>query len=131
MGYRVINGQLYPIENLNPSSSSKEASKSNIKQKKSFEDILKSQIAKEKDNSFTISNHAAERLDGISFNQNDMNIINEGINKASEKGSKNCLILYKDVALVTSIENRTIITAVDKTRNRENIFTNIDSVVLL
>lgn len=131
MGYRVINGQLYPIENLNPSSSSKEASKSNIKQKKSFEDILKSQIAKEKDNSFTISNHAAERLDGISFNQNDMNIINEGINKASDKGSKNCLILYKDVALVTSIENRTIITAVDKTRNRENIFTNIDSVVLL
>lgn len=131
MGYRVINGQLYPIENLNPNSYSKVSVKSDIKQGKSFEEILKSQIDSKKDNSFTISNHAAERLNGISLNQNDMNIINEGINKASDKGSKNCLILYKDVALVTSIKNRTIITAVDKTRNRENIFTNIDSVVLL
>lgn len=60
-----------------------------------------------------------------------MKNINEGINRASEKGSKDSLIIYKDVALVTSIKNRTIITAVDKESSKGNIFTNIDSVVLL
>jgi hypothetical protein len=35
------------------------------------------------------------------------------------------------VALVTSIENRTVITAVEEERMKENIFTNIDSVVII
>ena len=60
-----------------------------------------------------------------------MEKINDIINKAEEKGAKNCLILYKDVALVTSIENRTVITAVEEDRMKENIFTNIDSVVIM
>ena len=40
-------------------------------------------------------------------------------------------MLYKDVALIASIENKTLITAVEKERSKENIFTNVDSVVLL
>jgi len=40
-------------------------------------------------------------------------------------------MLYKDVALVASIENRTVITAVEKERAVDNVFTNIDSVVML
>lgn len=50
---------------------------------------------------------------------------------ASEKGARDSLILYKDVALVASIKNRTIITAVDRDESKGNVFTNIDSVVLL
>jgi flagellar operon protein len=40
-------------------------------------------------------------------------------------------MIYKDTALIASIENRTIITAVNKDRAKDNIFTNIDSVVIL
>ena len=40
-------------------------------------------------------------------------------------------MLYKDVALIASIENKTVITAVQKDRAVDNIFTNIDSVILL
>ena len=50
---------------------------------------------------------------------------------AEDKNSKNTVMLYKNVALIASVENRTLITAVDKNRTNENIFTNIDSVVLL
>ena len=50
---------------------------------------------------------------------------------AKEKGAKNSLIVYKDIAFVTSIENRTVITAVEKERAKENVFTNVDSVVFL
>lgn len=129
MGYRVINGTLYPIgdfthQNNAVNNASKESSKK-------FGDILKKEIIK--DENFTISNHAAKRLQdrNISFTDDDMKNINKGINMAKDKGSKDSLILYKDVALVTSIKNRTIITAVDKNESKGNVFTNIDSVVLL
>lgn len=129
MGYRVLNGNLYPIGNF--PESSKPKVKVNTNTENTFKDILKTEI--DKKCNFTISNHAAQRLSdrNISFNEADMKNINEGINRASEKGSKDSLIIYKDVALVTSIKNRTIITAVDKESSKGNVFTNIDSVVLL
>lgn len=129
MGYRVLNGKLYPIGNFPESSKSKV--KVNSNKENTFKDILKAEI--DRKYNFTISNHAAQRLSdrNINFNEADMKNINEGINRASEKGSKDSLIIYKDVALVTSIKNRTIITAVDKESSKGNVFTNIDSVVLL
>lgn len=127
MSYRVINGKLYSIEDFAklPSERSKKV------ESNAFKDILSKEI--NKNDSFVISKHAAERLmdRNISLNESDMNKINEGINKAVEKGSNESLILYKDLVLVTSIKNRTIITAVDKDSSKGNVFTNIDSVVLI
>ena len=60
-----------------------------------------------------------------------MKEIERGFKIAEDKNSKNTVMLYKNVALIASVENRTLITAVDKNRTNENIFTNIDSVVLL
>lgn len=129
MSYRVVNGKLYPLQPIENYKSEEKANSTSDKQ--SFDDILKNKL--NKDNNFVISKHASDRLASrnISFNQQDMNNINEGINKAEEKGGNNSVIVYKDVALVTSIKNRTIITAVDKNSNKDNVFTNIDSVVLL
>lgn len=130
MGFRVINGKLQMVEDI--SSIAKQSVRNDIKQKEpiSFKDVLAGEIKKD---SFVLSNHAALRLQdrNISFNENDMKKINEGINKAEQKGSKDCLILYKNVAMLASIKNRTIITAVDKQENVGQVFTNIDSVVLL
>ncbi|PJI09872.1 MULTISPECIES: TIGR02530 family flagellar biosynthesis protein [Clostridium] len=132
MGYRVINGKLLEFQSISDYSIHNNTVKTNRSNDSlDFENILDTSI-KEK-NQFTLSNHAAERLKlrNIDFNETDMKKINDGINKANEKGSKDCLILYKDVALVTSIKNRTIVTAVDKNSSKGNVFTNIDSVVLL
>lgn len=129
MGYRVINGKLHIIGDF-PAYNKAEKNQSS-KSSGSFEDILDKKI---NDNeSFVISSHAAERLRqrNISFDETDMKSINEGINKAEEKGAKESLILYKDTALITSIKNRTIITAVDKESSKGNVFTNVDSVVIL
>lgn len=130
MGYKVINGVLYQVDGIKPAINN-DSRTVNKKSKDEFKDILKKTVKKE--DSFVISNHAAERLKdrNISLNENDMNKINEGINKADEKGSSESLILYKDVVLVASVKNRTIITAVDKDSSKGNVFTNIDSVVLL
>ncbi|MFT8313917.1 MAG: TIGR02530 family flagellar biosynthesis protein [Clostridium sp.] len=129
MSYRVINGQVYPIEPIEGFSQKKVSEK--IKTNLNFNNILKDEISK--NDSFIMSKHAEERLNSrnISFNEQDMKNINEGINKAEKKGCTNSVILYKDVALVTSVKNRTVITAVDKESAKNNVFTNVDSVVLL
>lgn len=128
MSYRVVNGKIYQVDNIS-NNLYKPAAKN--KPNLTFDKMLDESI--NKSTGFSISNHAAERIKdrNISLNENDMKKINEGINEANKKGSKDCLILYKDVALVASIKNRTIITAVDKSSSKGNVFTNIDSVVLL
>lgn len=129
MGYRVINGQVYPVEPIGDFQQKEKVGKS--KANVNFKDIFHQEINKQE--SFTMSKHALDRLSSrnIKFNENDMKAINQGINKAEEKGAKNSVIFYKDVAFVTSITNRTVITAVDKDSAKDNVFTNIDSVVLI
>lgn len=135
MSYRIINGQAYSFgdfrqietesknTNLNKNNVSK-ADKSN-----SFQSILDS--AASKNEKFTISKHAASRLNEINFTDEDMKAVEKGFEMAKEKNSKNAVMIYKDTALIASIENKTIITAVNKERAKDNIFTNIDSVVIL
>lgn len=133
MGYRIINGNLYPIGNFPEAITNNQKIKNS--KSDSFGELLKDEIQKKsnKEVDFTISNHAAKRLKerNIMLSKKDMETINKGIDMAKEKGSKDSVILYKNMALVTSIKNRTIITAVDRESSKENIFTNIDSVILL
>lgn len=75
-----------------------------------------------------ISNHAQKRMEerGIELNQSDLTSIEGAIEELNQKGSKNSVIVYKDMAFITSINNRTIITAMN-TDEMETI-TNIDSM---
>lgn len=47
------------------------------------------------------------------------------------KRGRESLLMIDDVALIVSIKNRTIITAVDKAHLSESVFTNIDSAVIV
>lgn len=127
MGFRIINGQAYPIGNFQLPEQNINYKNNN---KSSFNDILQNEINKNNE-SYTLSNHAASRLKEINFTEDDMKEIGKGFKIAEEKGAKNSVMIYKDVALVASIENRTLITAVEKERAKENVFTNVDSVVIL
>lgn len=140
MSYRVVNGKLYSTVDFmeysyealkNKSGKVSKEDTSFNKEKNTFNRILDREIRKEE--CFTISSHAAERLNSrnIDFNDDDMKKINEGINIADSKGAKQSLILYKDMALITSIKNRTVITALDKNQGEGSVITNIDSVVMI
>ena len=132
MGYRIINGRAYPVGDIGGFQQTNISNSSNNIEKASnttFKEVLQKSI--EEKNSFTISKHAAERLKEINFNDVDMENIEKGFDIAEEKGSKNSLRLYKNVALITSVENRTLITAIENDRAKENVYTNIDSVVIL
>ena len=93
----------------------------------SFEKILQKEI---KDLKF--SKHAKERMDSrsIQLSEQDFKHLNTAVDKAEGKGSQEALVLLRDLAFVVSIKDRTVVTAVDGDRMKENVFTNIDSAVI-
>ncbi|BDR67443.1 TIGR02530 family flagellar biosynthesis protein [Clostridium tetani] len=131
MGYRVINGKIHFIEGFKGYANTQSNKSTESLKKTSFDDVLKKEINKE--DAFVLSNHAHERLRerNIVLNQQDMKKVNEGINMGEKKGCKEIVILYKDIALVTNIKNRTVITAMAKDESKGNVFTNIDGMVIL
>ena len=78
------------------------------------------------------SNHAIARLQkrNIDISKEDLQRITNAVDKASAKGSKESLVLLDDLALVVSIANKTVVTAMDKTSMKEQVITNIDSAVI-
>lgn len=95
-----------------------------------FASILAEQTAQKE--GIKISSHAQKRLDAskIKLSDDDMQRLDGAIQKASDKGSNQALVMLDNLAMVVSVKNRVVITAVDDARNREGIFTNIDSVVI-
>lgn len=79
------------------------------------------------------SNHAVERMRsrGIAFQPEEMNRIAAAISKAAAKGAKDTLVLSGENALIVSVKNSTVVTVMDRTAMKENVFTNIDSTVVI
>jgi len=98
--------------------------------KNGFEQILQRKIEEKE---LKISQHAQMRMNmrNIRLTQEQRQILNNAVEKASQKGVKESLILMQDLAFVVSIKNRTVITAMDGDSIKENVFTNIDGAVIL
>ena len=81
----------------------------------------------------SFSAHAAERMKarGIDLSDEELSRLGDAVNKMASKGARESLIYMNDVALVVSIRNRTVITAMDGMSAKDNIFTNIDSAAIL
>ncbi|NLY42463.1 MAG: flagellar biosynthesis protein [Clostridiaceae bacterium] len=96
-----------------------------------FDDILRKQVSSFRELKF--SKHAENRLKSrnITIDTEQRQKINDAILKAEKKGVKESLILMENLALVVSVENRTVITAVSSDELKDNVFTNIDGAVII
>ena len=94
-----------------------------------FADYLADQLGAE---GIRLSAHAQERLrqSSVDLGAGTADRLKSAFEKAEQKGSKDSLVLLDDLAFVVSVKNKTVITAVDSNRAKENVFTNIDSVVI-
>ncbi len=94
----------------------------------SFNQVLAQELAGVK-----FSQHAIQRLSSrnIKLDGSDLAKISGAVDKAAQKGARDSLILMDNLALVVSVKNRTVITAMDGTNIRDNVFTNIDSAVIV
>jgi flagellar operon protein len=101
---------------------------------RSFSDVLQEKM----NGTVTFSKHAQKRINSrqIGMNEQEIDKLKEVIGKLEHKGVKESLVLLQnrdreDFAFVVNVKNRTVITALTETMMKENIFTNIDSTVVL
>ncbi|ANF96524.1 TIGR02530 family flagellar biosynthesis protein [Paenibacillus bovis] len=119
-------GQLYP-SNVNSGLLGRSKNATSGSKPNEFQNILDQNLLK-------FSNHASKRLEqrGIQFSKEQMNSLNQAIDKAAAKGSKDSLILMQNnVALIVNVPNRTVVTAMDGNSMKDNVFTQIDSAVII
>ena len=92
----------------------------------SFESIFQKELEKVK-----FSSHALKRLEErkIELSDDEMFKINNAVERAELKGSKDSLVMMNSTAFIVNIPNKTVITAMSIADSKENVFTNIDSVV--
>ena len=97
----------------------------------SFRDVLRTTTAPAQPLKF--SAHAQARLQSrnITLSSEDVAKMNAMADKAAAKGAKQSLFMMRDTAMVVSITNRTVITAVDQQSMKENVFANIDSAAVI
>jgi flagellar operon protein len=79
------------------------------------------------------SNHAIDRMQarGIHFSPDELLRIEGAVNKAASKGAKDTLLLTDSSALIVSVKDKTVVTVMDKAQLKDNVFTNIDSTVMI
>ncbi|RKX25527.1 MAG: hypothetical protein DRP45_05710 [Candidatus Zixiibacteriota bacterium] len=126
-----VNQYQRPVNLLEIAERGKQNTKATEGSDVSFKQMFSAELAENRGVSF--SKHASERLfsRGIELSNEQLNAIASAIDKADAKGSRETLILMDDLALVTSIKNRTVITAFDREHLREGVVTSIDSAVIL
>jgi len=125
-----INQPINPVRQSDNKNKTNNTHKKN-KSKKSFKEILNSKIQKKDEVKF--SKHAKKRINSrnIQLGEKEFDKLLSGLEKAENKGSKDSLIMVDNVAYVVSVENKTVITAIDGQNVKENVFTNIDSAVFM
>ena len=96
----------------------------------SFLDVLKARL--EKESGIKFSAHAMERLRerGVTLERNALDRLSGAVARAEEKGASDSLILIDNIALIVSVKNQTVVTAMIGDSIKDNVFTNIDSTVL-
>lgn len=119
-----VNGQL-PVNKTIP--------RQNIGTGLSFQEVLsRTTEAEQQVTELKFSKHAAGRLidRNIELSETQMERLQEGTRNAGQKGIKDSLVIVDELAFIVNVPNKTVVTALDQTEARGNIFTNIDGAVI-
>ena len=114
-------GNTKPQKAVNQSAGNKECS---------FGEILKSKQEAENTGTLRFSKHANQRLASrnIDLSSSQLQRLENGANKAREKGIKESLVMVDNLAFIVNVPSKTVVTAVNEAE--EGVFTNIDGAVI-
>lgn len=98
-----------------------------------FEKLLKEQLDHQEQPELQFSKHAAARVEqrGIELNQSVLDGLRQAVDKARDKGARDVVVIGTQGAFIVNIPNNTVVTTMTPTEMKDNIFTNIDSAVLM
>ncbi|MWC26563.1 TIGR02530 family flagellar biosynthesis protein [Paenibacillus sp. MMS18-CY102] len=122
-------GTLYPLPSRPGSINANVSERNRVsKQEKPFGQILQQQQS-----AIKFSHHAEQRIRqrGIQLQPEAIRKIENAVDQAASKGAVDSLIVMRDVALIVNVPNRTVVTALDHSQMAGNVFTQIDSAVVL
>ncbi len=125
---RIINPNIFGVKIDSSGIGKTELKNSTISSTPSkFEEILR------ENSELKFSAHAQKRLQSrnIQLSENDLEKLKTGIQKIREKGGSDSVILADNRAYVVSIKNNTVVTVMEGKDMKENIFTNIDSMMMV
>ena len=97
-----------------------------------FSDVFENAVEKAANQTtLQFSKHAHMRLSArnIRLNESQLARIEDGVAAAKGKGIRDSLVLVDDVALVVSIKNNLVVTALNQ--GNDHVFTNIDGAVIV
>lgn len=96
----------------------------------SFQEVLQKTNNNEE---LKFSKHASNRLNdrNIELTSDQLERLQDGTKKAMLKGIKDSLVMVDEFAFIVNTKSNTVITAMDQTETKDNIFTNIDGAVII
>lgn len=114
-------------QSINKSSSIKENEQS---KESSFKELLNEKQAQI--NALSFSKHATERIEqrNIDIDESVEDKLNEALEQAKDKGLKNVLVMIDSSAFILNTLSNKVITALNNSELKGNIFTNIDGAVI-
>jgi flagellar operon protein len=124
-GYNLSDAVIRQTENLK-STERTTAQTKKTDQEQSFRELLEQQR-------ISFSKHANRRTEerSIKISPEDLNRLGEAFNKAEAKGIKDALIVMDDSAFIVNAKNKVVITVMDKSEMKDNVFTNIDGAIFI
>lgn len=99
----------------------------------SFEEILNQKKANVPEESLVFSKHAVTRLSdrNIELTTEQIERLETGTRKAGEKGIRESLVIVDQLSFIVNTNNKTVITAMEQSDAKDNIYTNIDGAVIV
>lgn len=118
-------GSLYPNSLHSVPGRSPSRQNNNVNGAK-FQQILDQKVLK-------FSLHAQTRLQqrGIELDVNHLKKLEGAIDQVAAKGAKDSLLVMNDLAFIVNVKSRTVVTALDSSAMNNNVFTQIDSAVVI
>ena len=134
MTSNTINNLLIPQISQLPDKSKIQGRDYQEQSRDEFRELLKDEInSVRNEHGINLSIHAAKRLKERNFdlNHDDFMKLKGAMEQLKRKGGSDSLVITEKGAYIFDVQNNTIVTAMDKRNMKENVFTNIDSTLIL
>lgn len=125
----MVNGKLKPLSVIEPPKKQDFKSESKLFEPDTdFKEVLDDQFKDLK-----ISGHAAKRLKERNLEMDPLEFLKlkEAVSQLRKKGGNDSLVITGKAAYIIDIKNQTIVTAMDKENMENNVFTKIDSTMVI
>lgn len=134
MGNAKVNDILIPQVTTLPGKGEQKTNVGNEVERAEFQSLLKEKINQtEQKHGISLSLHAAKRMKerNLEMDSSEFFKLKDAMEKLRAKGGQDSLVITPQGAYIVDVGNNKVVTAIDRENMNENVFTKIDSTVIL